>query len=242
VTHLWVCAVREKLESTQDETIRAGLQQRLCILAATCCSTFDVCLEHEPSVLANHEDFSIAMQCMVLVHDNTPPSHSDNDSFYLTRILSRHRRLLHNLERVLRKLDPTDPDQLLHADSYDHAISQVWVGFKGSSSWHSLPRPNSRWISCLTSGDQEVHYDLLTGQLLINGKQLGRLPRDFVEHPLYATILGGVSCPRNFSPVLSIVSEIIPENFRCCPCQRSWHGIYDTICCVRMGGKPHSSW
>ena len=45
VAHGWVCAVRKKLESTQDETTREGLQQRLCMLAATCCSTFDVCPE-----------------------------------------------------------------------------------------------------------------------------------------------------------------------------------------------------
>jgi len=242
VTHGWVCAVRKKLESTQDETVRAGLQQRLCMLAATCCSTFDVCPEHVPAVLANHEDFSIAMQCAILVYDNTPPSNSDNDSFYLTRILSRHRRLLHDLEPLLCKPDPTHPDQLSHAGSYDHALSQVWVGFKGSSSWHSLPIPNSRWISCMTLGGQEVHYDLLTGKLLIDGKQLGRLPREFVEHPTYASLLGSVSCPSKFSPLLSIFSEIISENFRCGSCRRSWNGIYDPICRVRIRGEPYSSW
>ena len=240
VTHRWVCEVRKKLESTQDATVRAGLQQRLCMLAATCCSTFDVCPEHVPAVLANDEDFSIAMQCAILVHDNTPQSHSDNDSFYLTRILSRHRRLLHDLEPVLCTPDPNNLDQLLHGGSYDHALSQVWVGFTGSSSWHSLPKPDSRWISCVTSGDQEVHYDLLTGQLLINGKQLGRLPRDFVEHPTYATVLGSVSCPNKFSPARSIVSEIISENFRCGSCRCSWNGLYDSIYRVRIPGKPYS--
>jgi len=241
VTYGWVCAVHKKLESTQDETVREGLQYRLCMLAATCCLTFDVCPEHVPTVLANHEDFSIAMQCAILVHDNTPSSHSDNNSFYLTRILSRHRRLLHDLEPLLCIPDPTNPDQLLHAGSYDHAVSQVWVGFRGSSNWRSLPIPNSRWISCVTLGGQEVHYDLLTGQLLIDGKQLGRLPREFVEHPTYASILGSVSCPSKFSPVLSIFSEIILENFRCGSCRRSWDGIYDSICRVRIRGKPYSA-
>ena len=219
VTHGWVCAVREKLESTQDETVRAGLQHRLCMLAATCCSTLDVCPEHVPAVLAYHEDFSIAMQCAILVHDNTPPSNSDNDSFHFTRILSRHRRLLYDLEPLLCEQDPTNPDQLLHAGSYDHAVSQVWVGFRGSSNWCSLPIPNSRWISCVTLGGQEVHYDLLTGQLLIDGKQLGRLPREFVEHPTYASILGSVSCPSKFLPVLYIflrsfqkISDVVPAD------------------------------
>ena len=241
VTHGWVRAVYEKLESTQDETVRASLQQRLYMLAATCCSTFDVCPGHVPAVLANHEDFSIAMQCAILVHDNTAPCLSGDDSFYLTRILSRHRRLLHDLEPLLRKQDPTNPDQLLHTGSYDDALSRVWVGFKRSSSWRSLPIPNSRWISCVTLGGQKVHYDLLTGQLLIDGIQLGRLPREFVEHPTYASILGSVSCPSKISPAQSIFSEMISENFRCGSCRHSWNGLYDTICRVRIPGEPYSS-
>ena len=241
VTYQWVCAVRVKIESTQDVIIRAGLQQRLCMLAATCFSTFDVCPEHIPFVLTDNKDFSIVMQCAILVHDNAPPSHSDNDSFYLNRMLSHHRRLLHDLEPMLRKQNPTNLDQLLHAGSYDHALSQVWLGFQGSSSWHSLPIPNSRWISCVTLGRQKVHYNLLTGQLLVDGKQLGRLPREFVEHPTYASILGSVSCSRKFSPSISIFSEIISENFRCGSCRCSRNGIYDSICRVRIPGKPYSS-
>ena len=241
VTHGWVRAVRKKLESTQDETARASLQHRLCMLAATCFSTFDVCPEHMSAVLANRGDFSIAMQCAILVHDNTPPSLSHNDSFYLTRILSRHRRLLHDLEPFLCKPDPTNPEQVLRAGSYDDALSQVWVGFKGSSSWRSLPIPNSRWIFCVTLGGQEVHYDVLTGQLLIDGKQLGRLPREFVEHSTYASILGSVSRPSKISPALSIFSEIISENLRCGSSRRYWNGLYDTIYRVRIPGKPYCS-
>ena len=195
VTHLWVCAVREKLESTQDETVRAGLQQRLCTLAATCFSTFDVGLERASSLLSNDEDFSIAMQCAIIVHDNTPSSASNDNSFYLTRMLSRHRRLLHDLEPIFRRSDPNalDRARLLHSGAFHHALSQLLLGFRDSSSWHALPRPNSRWISCITEGRREIHYDILTGQLLIDGKQLGRLPREIVEHPTYACVLGTVS-------------------------------------------------
>ena len=205
MTYLWVCAVREKLESTQDETVRAGLQQRLCMLAATCFSTFDVCPEHVLSLLSNDEDLSIAMQCAIIVHDNAPPSTSDDNSSYLTRMLSRHRRLLHDLESIFRRSDPNALDQarLLYSGAFHHALSRLLLGFHDTSSWHALPRPNSRWIYCVTEGRREIHYDLLTGQLLIDGKQLGRLPREIVEHPTYASILGTVSGQIIFSLVFS---------------------------------------
>ena len=163
------------------------------MLAATCFSTFDVSPEHLPGVLTIDEDFSIAMQCAIVVYDNTPSSTSND--VYLARMLSRHRRLLHYLEPIFSELDTNARGQaeLLHSGGYDLALAQLWLGYRNSARWHALPRPNSRWITCVTEGEQSVHYDLLSGQLLIDGKRLGRLPREIVEHPTYASMFGAVS-------------------------------------------------
>ncbi len=96
VTYRWISNIQENLDVVKDETSRTGLRHQLFMLAVTCFSTFDVCLEHVAAVLVSEEDFSIAMRCAVIVHDNTPPFLS----LYHTRLLSRHRRLLHNLEPV----------------------------------------------------------------------------------------------------------------------------------------------
>ena len=123
-----------------------------------------------------------------------PLSLSSINSPYLTQMFSRHHRLLHYLEPIFGKSLPGEAN-LLHAGAFDLALTRLWLGSRRciSSSWHALPRPDSRWISCLAEGGHEVHYDLLTGQLLINGKQLGRLPQKIVEHPTYASVLGAVS-------------------------------------------------
>jgi len=157
------------------------------MLAATCFSTLDVCPEHIPAILTTEEDFSIAIQCAVIVYDNTSLSLSGDNSVYLTRMISRHRRLLHSLEPIF--------SQPSRAGAFDHALSRLWLGFRRrtSSSWHVLPGPNSRWISCVAEGQHEVHYDILTGKLLLNGKPLGKLPQEIVEHPTYASVLGTVS-------------------------------------------------
>jgi hypothetical protein len=197
LTYRWIRELAVKLDSTHDETSRAGLQRRLCMLAATCFSTFDVCSEHIPAIFTAEEDFSIAMQCAVIVHDNTPPSLSDDNSLHITRMLNRHRRLLHYLEPTLGQFLPAAVGQvkLLHGSAYDHALARLWLGYRQRtfSSWHVLQRSNSRWICCITQGGHEVHFDLLTGLLLIGGKRLGRLPQEIVEHPTYASILGTVS-------------------------------------------------
>ena len=224
VTYQWIIEVRRKLDSTQDEASRTGLQHRLCMLAATCFSTFDVCPRHMPAILSSKEDFSIAMQCAVFVHNNMQgklPLLEDH-FFYLTRMLGRYRRILNDLEPMFRQ--PLPPVRgragLLHADAYDDALTKLWAGYCKSnpSSWHVLPGPKSRWIFCVTEKGQKVHYNLLTGELLIGGKQLGRLPSEIVHHPTYTCIfykVSGQSAPsrpslRYFQTIVDVVPADIP--------------------------------
>jgi hypothetical protein len=197
VTYRWIGEVRTNLDSMQDDEACDALRSRLCMLAAACFTTFDVCSGHAPTTPASEEDFSMAMQCAVIVHDNTPSSLSDDNSVYLKRILSRHRRLLYNLEPIFSESFQSvgGPATLLHSGAYNDALSRLWPGYRqgNSPTWHALPRPNSRWISCVTKEGQDVYYDLLTGKLLICGKQLGRLPQEIVSHPTYASVFGTVS-------------------------------------------------
>ena len=237
VTYGWIFDIRKNLKRTQDETIRAGLQQRLCMLAATCFSTLDVCPEHIRTLLADDNDFSTAMQCAIFVYDNAPPPVPGNHS-YPMRMLRRHRRLLHNLELIFRESDDQadgDQSKLQHGGAYTHALSHL-LDLRCSSSWHILPRPNSRWISCMTEGGQEIHYDLLTGQLLIDGKQLGRLPREIVEHPTYTSIFGSVSGQTQSFLSFPSFPEVFPENFRCGLFRNPWNGLHNAMHRVRIQG------
>ncbi|KAH8997170.1 hypothetical protein EDB86DRAFT_3076760 [Lactarius hatsudake] len=186
VADQWISELCSKLDNTNDETSRTNLRRRLCTLAATCFSTYDVCPEHVPWTLSDESDFATAVRCAVIVHDNTPPTLEDDDSGYLARLFDRHRRLLHFLEPIFHlgvKSKPT---------GFDNGIASLWPAFRRqtSSDWHILPSPNSRWISCIVEGGQEVHYNLLTGQLLIDGKPLGKLPQEIIKHSTYASVLG----------------------------------------------------
>ena len=172
---------------TEEETLRTNLRRRLCTLAATCFSTYDVCLEHIPWTLASDNDIAIAVHCAIIVHDSTPSILEDDH--YLVRILNRHSRLLHTLEPFLRIDVQSNPL------GFDQGLASLWPGFrrKVSSNWQVLPSPNARRISCIAEGGQEIHYNLLTGQLLIGGNPLGKLPQEIIEHPTYTSVLGAVS-------------------------------------------------
>jgi hypothetical protein len=161
---------------------------------------------HIQNILSKDEDFAIAIHCAVIVHDNIPPSSlADDSSAFLTRQIGRYHRSIHFLEPSFLQGVWSNPS------GYDRGIERLWEGFQrqSSSSWRILPAPNSRWISCTAEGGNEVHYNLLTGQLLVNGTPLGRLPREITEHPTYTSVLGTVS----IMAVLSCCySHAIPEN------------------------------
>jgi hypothetical protein len=167
------------------------------MLAATCLSTFGVCSEQEGGGLVSDEDMSLVMQCAVIIHDNMSSSLSDDNTLYRTRLLGRCRRILHNLESIFRQKLPPASGQagLSHAGAYDDALSRLRPGHRqgNSSSWCALSRPNSRWLYCVTSEGEEVYYDLLTGELIIGGKRLEKLPHELLNHPTYTSIFGDVS-------------------------------------------------
>jgi hypothetical protein len=195
------------------------LRRRLGTLAATCFSTYDVCFEHVPWILSKYSDIAVAVHCAVIVHDNTPSILASDKSRYLTRLLNRHHRLLHFLEPFLCKGVQSN------SSGFDRGLASLWPGFcrQTSSNWHVLPSPNSRWISCVSEGGQEVHYNLLTGRLLIGGNPLGRLPQHIIQHSTYASLLGKVgvitipiygslhSFTYYFQRVLDVVPADIPD-------------------------------
>ena len=189
VAYKWIGELGSKLDKTDDEISRTDSGRRLCTLAATCFSTYGVRLKHVPSILSNDSDIAIALHCAVIVHDNTPPTLKDDASGYLARLLNRHRRLLHFLEPFFQNFIQSNPTV------FDVGMAKVWPAFRrqASSKWRMLPSPNSRWISCTVGDGQDVHYNLLSGKLLICGKPLGRLPQEITKHSTYASVLGNVS-------------------------------------------------
>ncbi len=185
----WIDELNVKLDIAEDEKSCTSLRQRLCTLAATCFSTYDVCLKHTPSILATDDDIAIAVRCAGVFFDNV---HSTIEY----RLLNRHHRLLHFLEPLLCERVQSNPS------GFDSGITSLWPGFhrQTSSNWQVLSDASSRWISCTMEGGQEVHYNLLTGELLIGGKPFERLPQEIIQHSTYANVLGAVS-------VLAIVTH-----------------------------------
>ncbi|KAI0275472.1 hypothetical protein BC834DRAFT_853041 [Gloeopeniophorella convolvens] len=186
LTYKWLREISTRLDATQDELLLADFRRRLCTVGATCLSTFDVGHDNISGVLSSDSDLSIAIHCAVVVYENKPAKLTESDSTYLSRLLGRHRRLLHSLEPGLRR------GTLLTSSGYDLALASLYPAHwqNSTGTWTTLSEPNNRWVRRLTQGGQEVHLNILTGELLVDGMPVGRLPQDIMDDPTYNSIFG----------------------------------------------------
>lgn len=175
-----------------DDNSTTELRRRACETAATCRATYDVDTgTRGRALLSSSGDVAVFIECAIVIHDNTPHYFGDTVSDF-QRLLHRDRRLSHLLEPSLV--------QCIHADrrGLDTAITSVWPRYRpGDAGWQQLPEPNSRWVTAFTNPlsnqrAQRVHYDMLSGKLMIDGKSLGRLPQEIVSHSIYKRIFGHV--------------------------------------------------
>jgi hypothetical protein len=188
----WLHQLMLTLQNLESDKALSKFQRLVCETAAICRSTFDVDEHHLDHLLQSHEDVSVALVCAIAIHDNFPQA-IQQAPVSEQHLICRDRRLAYKLEPRVRKLLIQDRRGL------DKALLQIWSSYRASSNnCLALPPPNKHWITARTAQDgdglaQQVHFNLLDGLLLVNGKPLGRLPREFVTHPTYIRTLGQVS-------------------------------------------------
>ncbi|KIK90485.1 hypothetical protein PAXRUDRAFT_14327 [Paxillus rubicundulus Ve08.2h10] len=195
-TFSWVQELSLKVQEVKDEEIR----ERLRDIAAICRSTFGVDRENTREQLSSQADVEILVTCAITIHDSTPA--------VLTGI-PEESRLLHERDRRLSMILEEILAERIEESSegMDCAVKGVWNAYQPGSQWRQLDHPNSRWFTCHTAGtegrrSQEVHFNLLDGALLVEGKPLGTLPREFTGHPIYELIFG--------SRILDVLPGSIP--------------------------------
>jgi hypothetical protein len=185
----WIEELSIKLmETPGDEEFRGYLRDA----AAICRSTFDVDPSMIRRLLHSAEDIKVLLSSAILVHDHTPSNVSRLPA-YSRLLLDRDRRLSLVLSSVISDVIQVESND----QGIDLAIGWVWSEYRPGSTWTPLQNPNSRWFSCRTASttgqiSQVVHYNLLDGSLLVDGKPLGRLPNEILWHPLYKLIFGEV--------------------------------------------------
>ena len=190
VAHSWTEVLGQIIHETTAPEMLLRLQQRRLRSAILCKMTFDVDGSDLPNLLSTANDV-----CTWILCSNTVQENSNNGvelKHDLRLLLLRDRRLSHTLFRHVRTLVIQG-----NQGGLNEAIRHIWSGFEPTSAgWTALQDPSfQRWIMSVTEAkpgkaSQRVLYDLLEGELLVDGVPLGRLSSMYTESESYLRILG----------------------------------------------------
>ncbi|KAJ7497967.1 hypothetical protein B0H11DRAFT_1715437 [Mycena galericulata] len=174
--------------SVAKSSAAPDLVNRVLQLAASCRSTYAVRSDILSDIFRQDRQdkaaVSIFVRCAIVLHTNAPGR-------------------LHNLCSALRYLLERDAIVSTEAlsglvdaisrngDDLDAAIKGVWEGFlRDAEPWRLV---GERWVTCLTSSSSDrqvlsVHFNLLDGSLLVDGKSQGTLPPEIIRHPFFVAL------------------------------------------------------
>ncbi|KAJ5358297.1 hypothetical protein N7541_005455 [Penicillium brevicompactum] len=183
----WVNTVRRKASETVDDAQKNRLIERSVHIALICVETFDA--EDLAQVFATSSDISVFLQCGTVIWNGRRSVSAEVGSlvpilYYRWQVLSyRSHSFLGEL--IVRHKNP----------GMDLAIHEAWAAYREVSVWSA--EPNVRyWLftkldSQSTAGAHTfVHYNLLTGELLVNGLPLTRLPSEYESYGAYRRLFG----------------------------------------------------
>jgi len=194
------------LKRTHLHTISNGEDEQqkgsLLLLGASllCFSTLDVEEDQIEGVLNSVEDLACVAEIHNTIHDHLP-----NNVVSLTRAmrqsLLRRYKLAQTLEPRLRALVARDGTGL------NQAIQELCNGATLDTQWIAEPNSNGQWLqnNTVPTKDgvaQPVHYNILTGALLVDGRPVGKLPDSYKAQSFFQRIFG--------SAVLDVFASDMP--------------------------------
>ncbi|KAI1175689.1 hypothetical protein F4777DRAFT_549550 [Nemania sp. FL0916] len=185
-TFAWAGLLKDKSHKGSTEDDREYLKSKSVDIALICASCFDVEGRHLSIILGSESDASIFVQCSILIQEGKRVRASGSD-LILDCLHDRFGRLLY---RSLFILSETH-------SGISHAVKKSWSAFCPRGDWQ-IANNTSHWLVTETVLNEQsihlwVHYNLLSGELLVNGIPLSSPPLNYEAHPIWPKLFGRTS-------------------------------------------------
>lgn len=183
----WTREIARKLPDCRPSEVRE-FQVRVVQTAATCRMTFDVEACYLRELLESDEDVAVLVECATIIHDNVPAVASSLPTG-VKALLESDRRMAYAIEKHLRELVTR------RVGGID--LKPIWGEYQRGQRWTAEEGRNQRWVYMDTKApddceSQKVHYNLISGELLVGGLALGRMPMDYSDHVTYQELFAEV--------------------------------------------------
>ena len=191
ITLTWTRKLDGSFARTSDNDERSNISRRLIAAAMVSLITFDTEASQYSSVLASSDDVAEYCECLIMLNNHTPQQWARE----VNTMLSERLKVAQLLEWRLQELITAD------AAGLNAAIKNVWSDFLPHGSWQPIDSKMRQWLQmCIPASEERVarsiHFNTLSGELLIDGLPLSRLPRTVSEHITFERLFGKVKPPQ----------------------------------------------
>ncbi|KAK8143751.1 hypothetical protein G3M48_006813 [Beauveria asiatica] len=209
VVSRWMALLQDKVKQSKTESTRSEFLDNTLQVTQICIETFDVDGAHLQTILGSANNAAVLLEASIAAHD-------------VSRGVEG-RRLIPKLrcERVLFKAFALLKEEIIRKSStcLDMALRKTWSAYPGRATWKAASDPYGHWMTTAIRAKEtdmllHIHLNLLTGELLVNGNPLSRLPARYEQHSVYADLFG------------KITLEVLPTDFpgMSLSSKKSYHG------------------
>lgn len=192
----WMSLIILKHQDARNDTQRAEFRDKIVEAALVCCGTFDVDDEYLENILFGNDgpaQASMLIHCGILIHDDYSFKNQKASGSLVPLLHGRWQRLSFRAYPLLSKLILEKEGQ----SCLNEAIRVHWPAYKAGDAWVLARSDIDYWVTSNTTSrsvggmKMHLHYNLLTGRLLVNGLPLSRLPIEYEQHDTYSELFGG---------------------------------------------------
>ncbi|KAK3346903.1 hypothetical protein B0T25DRAFT_613574 [Lasiosphaeria hispida] len=185
----WARQLVKKIDQSNVAHDHDTWTQRLLRTSLICASTFDVGTGHLKPVLSSPTELSILVEASILARDHFPPNWRPSDS--LSLLLShRWHKVMYQSQEIIEKSVVEQGNSGL-----DTAIRAFWADYTPSTcGWQAQEGDQGHVLKSSVqvkgSDSLSIEFNILTGNLFVNGCSLSKLPSDYQDDPTFTRLFG----------------------------------------------------
>jgi hypothetical protein len=174
VTAGWLSDLREKAHlAMNNHANRTQFVSKSIEVALLCILTFEVDDQYLNALLRSSDAYLLIWASIVVqegVNNRGEP--------HVARLQLRSKRLLHRSYEILSQ----------NFIALNAAVKKAWSGYVPSNIGWSIQAEH--WITTETATAAQIHYNLLSGELLVKGLPLNQAPANYRQSSLFRTLFG----------------------------------------------------
>ncbi|KAG7408180.1 hypothetical protein Forpe1208_v012432 [Fusarium oxysporum f. sp. rapae] len=222
ISYRWWMTILGRVQETTNEIRRSGFLKTALTIALICGDSFNVYDGFLPVILADAKQASMLVECSIIIYNNASLK-SEAEATLRGILFDRWNYTMHRVCAIF-----VEQNHLV-SPCLDLAIKRHWSAFQPTASW-TLAAETSYWFETTSHGHLQVHYNILTGELLVNGLPLTRLPEQYERHDDYERLFRSL--------ILNVMPSNLPGMRFCTTQQFQGHivhfGMQDQDLLVRL--------